>query len=766
MGIKKKASLKQVYYFSFLALIALPIIVVFVVSLPIIHTIVKQQAIENIHLAQSNIIANLTSEVQEMSMRLSHLIYTNDNEILNLVAGTDTDDVNARYMYDSRFNEASRLALVPISDIVSVSFYMKSGRSVNHKNAVNISINELKDSSMYQFAAQNPNIVSIGSYNTDTYNNIYLGSVGGELMLVAGIVPDVRTDRSELIEFVALFELSECSRVIQRYDNAYLAGENSIGLTALVDRSDGQPLYMSKMETSLLDGYLSGIVPVGYTGISTPVGILGNDWEVVTIVKTSDLTKDYNAVSLAIVLVICAILALFLLFSRYFLKDIINPIAQMRDGMKQVEEGDLETHISPQGNYEVRSMIHSFNAMVRRIKALITEYEQKMSGQKKSPEMYLKDLVERQISPKELREAGNEFFHDPYILIGFILESDKSMGKDGYQRTLLAKSFDRIPRFALRCTLAQVSQDFYLAYYRIDMELRRDKLMEMLETAIRIGKDEYGIGISVILASPAEGEGTFHQMFDDLVHKRSVLDLFGPEPIVDLASPNDFEMICRKAVAYRKAACALYIADEKTLTDEKDRIAVVLRDLDIVGARCEALGFVLACSMRFREDYTDLSEVFGMKLDYFEKIEGMEDVRSLSLWLNNFISKSFEHALGKLDLKQVDIVTKAKRYIVDNYMRPDLSLGDVAEYVGLNEKYFTTKFSSQNGETFQSYLTGIRIQKAKELINTTSFKMYEISLMVGYSNPEHFNRIFKKEVGISPNRYRKALNSEDISRTE
>lgn len=85
MGTKKKASLKQVYYFSFLALIVLPIVVVFVVSLPIIHAIVKQQAIENIHLAQANIIANLTSEVQEMSMRLSHLVYTNDNEILNLV---------------------------------------------------------------------------------------------------------------------------------------------------------------------------------------------------------------------------------------------------------------------------------------------------------------------------------------------------------------------------------------------------------------------------------------------------------------------------------------------------------------------------------------------------------------------------------------------------------------------------------------------------------------------------------------------------------
>jgi hypothetical protein len=50
-------------------------------------------------------------------------------------------------------------------------------------------------------------------------------------------------------------------------------------------------------------------------------------------------------------------------------------------------------------------------------------------------------------------------------------------------------------------------------------------------------------------------------------------------------------------------------------------------------------------------------------------------VRSLALWLNNFITKVFEYAVGTLDLGQQDVVTKAKRYIADNYMRPDLSLG-------------------------------------------------------------------------------------------
>ena len=56
-----------------------------------------------------------------------------------------------------------------------------------------------------------------------------------------------------------------------------------------------------------------------------------------------------------------------------------------------------------------------------------------------------------------------------------------------------------------------------------------------------------------------------------------------------------------------------------------------------------------------------------------------------------------------------------------------------------------------------NYLTGLRMQKAKELLKTTTFKIYEISEMVGYRNVESFNRVFKKYYEISPLQYRKTM---------
>lgn len=84
-------------------------------------------------------------------------------------------------------------------------------------------------------------------------------------------------------------------------------------------------------------------------------------------------------------------------------------------------------------------------------------------------------------------------------------------------------------------------------------------------------------------------------------------------------------------------------------------------------------------------------------------------------------------------------------------------LSEVAEHVELNEKYFTNRFTKEAGETFSSYLTALRMQKAKELLKTTTFKVYEISEMTGYHSVEHFNRVFKKLNGVTPAKYRKTM---------
>lgn len=98
----RKLPLKTVYYLSFFFLIVIPILTVLNVVLIVLNRQFRQQALENIRQAQETVIAELRSDIDVMSMRLFHLIYTNNNEILSYAAGTDTYDGNLRYEYEQR----------------------------------------------------------------------------------------------------------------------------------------------------------------------------------------------------------------------------------------------------------------------------------------------------------------------------------------------------------------------------------------------------------------------------------------------------------------------------------------------------------------------------------------------------------------------------------------------------------------------------------------------------------------------------------------
>jgi len=114
-------------------------------------------------------------------------------------------------------------------------------------------------------------------------------------------------------------------------------------------------------------------------------------------------------------------------------------------------------------------------------------------------------------------------------------------------------------------------------------------------------------------------------------------------------------------------------------------------------------------------------------------------------------------ALMKIDSQQKEnveniIIRKAKKYIAGNY-GSDISLDEVADYLGLSSTYFSRLFHRLVGETFIEYITDIRIEAAKKLLAEQRYKVYEISEMVGFSSSNYFRTLFKKRTGSTPNEY-------------
>ena len=92
-------------------------------------------------------------------------------------------------------------------------------------------------------------------------------------------------------------------------------------------------------------------------------------------------------------------------------------------------------------------------------------------------------------------------------------------------------------------------------------------------------------------------------------------------------------------------------------------------------------------------------------------------------------------------------------YIQSNYMDPNLSLNSICSYLNISTSYFSTIFKDETGETFTEVLSRTRMEKAKELLENTTMKNYEIAEKVGFSDPHYFGISFKKMTGCTPTEY-------------
>ncbi|OPA75603.1 hypothetical protein BVG16_19880 [Paenibacillus selenitireducens] len=123
------------------------------------------------------------------------------------------------------------------------------------------------------------------------------------------------------------------------------------------------------------------------------------------------------------------------------------------------------------------------------------------------------------------------------------------------------------------------------------------------------------------------------------------------------------------------------------------------------------------------------------------------NVKSLLQRLNDYVGQVRSVHNGRKEMQ------RALQYIQDHYDQ-DLNMAMVSNYVSLNYSYFSQAFKEYTGESFVGYLRKLRMAKGKELLETTDFKVYEVSAKVGFENVKHFTRVFREMEGISPLEYR------------
>lgn len=98
---------------------------------------------------------------------------------------------------------------------------------------------------------------------------------------------------------------------------------------------------------------------------------------------------------------------------------------------------------------------------------------------------------------------------------------------------------------------------------------------------------------------------------------------------------------------------------------------------------------------------------------------------------------------------------KLIHYMHHNYDKP-LAVDQLAAYMHLHPNYLHRIFKAETGKTIMGYLTEIRIEKAKMLLEQTDILIIDLSGYIGINSRQYFSYVFKKHTGMSPLEYKKS----------
>ena len=147
-------------------------------------------------------------------------------------------------------------------------------------------------------------------------------------------------------------------------------------------------------------------------------------------------------------------------------------------------------------------------------------------------------------------------------------------------------------------------------------------------------------------------------------------------------------------------------------------------------------------------------EISGISGKFKDGTSALSTLTSTKAYLTGLLEKAISQRNLVSEQKYSTVIEDAKEYIEKNYANEDISLNTVASSVNISPNHFSTVFSQETGETFIEYLTGVRMQKARELLRSTSLKSSEIGYRVGYRDPHYFSYLFKKTQNVTPKEFR------------
>lgn len=138
------------------------------------------------------------------------------------------------------------------------------------------------------------------------------------------------------------------------------------------------------------------------------------------------------------------------------------------------------------------------------------------------------------------------------------------------------------------------------------------------------------------------------------------------------------------------------------------------------------------------------------------KAERAANLQELKRVVNDLLERILEDIGQARESGSRKPIDQAKAWMTE-HLDQEITIKKIADQVYMNPTYFSEYFKQQTGETMLDYLTGLRIERAKTLLDDQKLKIQDICGLIGYQDVKYFSKLFKQRTGMTPSKYRERL---------
>lgn len=155
---------------------------------------------------------------------------------------------------------------------------------------------------------------------------------------------------------------------------------------------------------------------------------------------------------------------------------------------------------------------------------------------------------------------------------------------------------------------------------------------------------------------------------------------------------------------------------------------------------------------------TIINNIFSSYPDGYHSIYLQTTMDQLLSWLEFFQVNLCKHLQSHHKSSKEELVDNIIDYI-NSHIDEKLTLNETASEFGITPNYLSLIFKKESNVGFSEYITNRKISKAKLMMASGNYKIYEIADQLGFENAFYFSKVFKKVEGCSPRDYLQANNS-------